>query len=80
MIKKAMSPEQVGRMWQIKQELNGLCTIWHGLEACALDIVEELENDFMEAGIPLTPEVKSGFDLMQRLLVGVTPARDVRAR
>lgn len=77
---KTMSPEQVGRMWQIQQELKGLCTILDGLKACALDLCEELENDY--AGIPLTPEVQRGFALMQQVLisVGVKPAFEVKVR
>ena len=82
MSKKTMTTEQVARMWQIQQELKGLCTIWHGLQACALDVVEELENDFLEEGFELSPEVHRGFALMQKLLlaVGVTPALEIGVR
>jgi hypothetical protein len=42
-----------------------------GLKACAVHLVEELENDYLGEGIRLDSEVQPMFDLMQRLLTRV---------
>lgn len=68
---KTLNIEQIQRLWQIKQELNGLCTVLDGLKACALNVVEELENDFLGEGIRLDSDVQPMFELMQRLITRV---------